>query len=299
MKKAFTMVEMLVVIGIIGMLLASLVYYLGNTESAHAVKCKANLKNLANAVQAACVLINDDPYYPLAGSVEASTVNLSSRNNKETFYEYPGWVSWNSDGAYRNKPRNHASSAGWFISAYNQDDEVREYCITNGTLYRYVQNPDSYVCPRHLKKMPSDKRPGWSYVMNGRFGYDRTEGGDAIADYYPGIKKASVKAHTTLLFAELQWEDYTGEKPDFSSGSGFKNDCTLQYTNSDGGEVIGFNHKAGKDVVAHVAFADGHVDVIYYPKKGMSKNDLEELTELLCKGVDYEIRNGSVRRLDE
>lgn len=299
MKKAFTMVEILVVIGIISLLLSSLVYYLGNTEAAHAAKCKANLKNLANAVQAACTKIDDSMYYPLAGSRESMDTVYVSGSYRKAFFEQPGWISWYSNGAYRNGPTSHTSNQGWFTSAYNQDDEVREYCITNGTLYKFVKNYDSYVCPRHIKKMPSDNRPAWSYVMNGRLGYDASEGSDYYLGTYQGVEKTKVKAHSTLLFAELQWEDYTEEKPDFSSGSGFKNDCTLQYSSEDGGEVIGFNHKAGKDIVAHVAFADGHVDVIYYPKKGLSKSELEELTELLCKGVDYEIRNGSVERLDD
>lgn len=301
MKKAFTMVELLVVIAIIGMLMGALVYYLGNTESAHAAKCKANLKNLANAVSAASIAQDGELYYPLAGSHETVGIVMNRSGNSEKRYgEMPGWISWNSDGAYYNNPKDSCASAGWFTSAYNQDDEVREYCITNGTLYKYVKNIDSYVCPRHRKKMPSDKRPAWSYVMNGRFKYDSSMGEEAIPnDDFINVSKSSIKAHSTLLFAELQWEDYIEEKPDFSSGSGFKNDSTLQYSSKDGSEIIGFNHKAGKDIVAHVAFADGHVDVIYYPKKGMSKNQLEELTQFLCRGIDYEIRDGSVNRLDE
>lgn len=300
MKKAFTLVEILVVVGILGLLMATLVYYVGgNTESAHAAKCKTNLKNLATGVVSASVTIGDDVYFPLAGSCETMSVALNrGGGNTKVFGEIAGWLSWNSDGKYRMEPTSHASSAGWFTSAYEQDPEVREYCITNGAVYKFVRNHDAYLCPSHVKKMPSNKRPAWSYVMNGYFGYDTSEGSDYIyGDSYPGRKASNVYAHSTLLFAELQWEDFIGIKPNYSESAGFENDCTLQYRQNDGAEIIGFNHKSGNDVVAHVVYADCHVGTIKYPRGGMSENDLEELTKLLCTGKDYEIRNGTVREL--
>ena len=52
MKRAFTLVELMVVISIIGILIAILVTnYGGATESARAAHCLANMKNLANGVQ--------------------------------------------------------------------------------------------------------------------------------------------------------------------------------------------------------------------------------------------------------
>lgn len=51
MKKGFTLVEILVVIGIIGLIMASLIYFFGSTESARSAECLVNMKNLANAVQ--------------------------------------------------------------------------------------------------------------------------------------------------------------------------------------------------------------------------------------------------------
>lgn len=302
MKKAFTLIEILVVVGILGLLMATLVFYIGgNTDSAQAAKCKTNLKNLATAVVSASVEIGDDVYFPLAGSCETMSIALQRGGGSNKVYdEIPGWVSWNSDGKYRSKPTSHASSAGWFTSAYEQDPEVREYCITNGAVYKFVRNHETYLCPMHLKKMPANKRPVWSYVMNGYFGYDTSEGSKSLyRDYYPGKKTSSVYAHSTLLFAELQWEDFIDVKPDFSESAGFENDCTLQYHENDGAEIIGFNHKVGNDVVAHVVFADCHVEAIKYPRNGMSEKDLEELTKLLCTGKDYEIRNGSVRNLTE
>ena len=52
MKKGFTLVEMLVVIGIIGILVGVLVAsFSGGTESARNAQCLTNMKNLAGACQ--------------------------------------------------------------------------------------------------------------------------------------------------------------------------------------------------------------------------------------------------------
>lgn len=300
MKKGFTLVEILVVIGIIGLIMASLVYFFGNTESARSAECLVNLKNLANAVQDARNATGTVGRYPLAGSQEGYKIVYG--DDGDIFVEYPGWISWNSQGAYASGPRQHISSGSWLISTYCQDENAREYCLTNGALYKYVRNYRTYLCPGHLKKMPSDQRPVWSYVMNGSFGYDYSKGAKETAgDGHPGCdidSEESKKAHKTLLFAELQWEDYTDNKPDFSAGAGFKNDCTLQYNGSEGAEIIGFNHKEGKDIVAHIVFADGHTDKIIYPKGGLNTSELEKLTEFLCTAVDHEIRDGSVKEID-
>jgi prepilin-type processing-associated H-X9-DG protein len=52
-------------------------------------------------------------------------------------------------------------------------------------------------------------------------------------------------------------------------------------------EIIGFNHRVAKRRVAHVAFADGHVEGIVAPeKKDLTISKLKDLTCLLCNGVD-------------
>lgn len=301
MKKAFTMIELMVVIAILGILMGSMFFVFGNTESARATLCLSNLRTLAKAVQDARMdnAQGDRPgYYPAAGSAEYFGQGMLSQGGPDTYNEYPGWISWNSRGAYgSNGNTSHTSSAGWFTSAYDQDPLTREYCISNGSLFHYIRNYEVYICPSHVKKMPKTQRPAWSYVMNGYFGFDRSEGSKSV-----GIpcREDVDDAHQTLLFAELQWESYPeiDANPDFSNGSGFKNDCTLQYQDDYGGEVIGFNHKDGKNVVAHIVFADGHVDKIICPREGFSKNALEDLTKFLCTGTPYEVRDGSVREID-
>lgn len=301
MKKAFTLVELLVVVAIIGVLLAVLVSVVGNpAESARAAKCKANLNSLAKGVQSAAEGMH---HYPLAGSIESFSVDTSRGNgskSQKSFREVKGWISWNSKGAYENTVRSSLANQGWFTSTYDTDREARIYALTNGAIWEAVNGNESiYRCPGHLKKCgEGDKGPNWSYVMNERFGADsdaKPHHSESIpCIWYDGKDHGgNFNPERTLLFAELQWEDYTKDKPDMSTGSGTKNDCTLQYKNGVK-ESIGFNHKNGRRILAHVVFADGHVDEIEWS----DAQDMKQLTEWLCRGKDV-MRNASSKRYEK
>ena len=290
MKRAFTLVELLVVIGILGILTAVLLGVLsGGTESARAAKCLTNMRNLANGCQSYGMATG---HYPFAGSFEVFDLDESDgiSNLKKVYAERAGWISWNSQDTYRGstKPSSHAASQAFFASAYNQDDTVRDYCLTNGTLWKFVtENRDVYVCPAHVRKY-DQKRPCWSYVMNSYFGWDNSKGSKPKDSRYWGVLYGTLtRADRILMFAEIPYMGVEREAKD-DEGSGTALDCTLQYRTQDGGEIIGFNHASGKkSKFAHVVFADGHVDKITWPKDGLSENDVRELTKWLCEGTDY------------
>ena len=89
------------------------------------------------------------------------------------------------------------------------------------------------------------------------------------------------------MFAELQGADINepGYDPikasSYVNPSGRQGDAVLRY---DAGECIGFNHKTGKrGYSGHVAFADGHVERLAYPRAG-SGLSVKDLTEKLCRG---------------
>lgn len=292
LKKAFTLLELLIVIAIIAALMGIMLKTVGGTdEAARSVQCFANMKNLSAAVQA---YVAETSRYPLAGSVEMLDIDLVNGNARKTYSEMPGWISWNSRCTYRSKPQSHVASSSWFTSAYNQDYETRQFALTNGALWKAVGNsPECYVCPSHVIKMPSSSKPCWSYVMNSYFGWDTSEGSKATASNDPRkLREYISRADKRILFAELQWSNLTGESPDTSSGPGINNDCVLQYGDRYG-ETIGFNHKSGRDICAHVIFADGHTDNIVW-KDGMNVKDL---TKWLCEGADIDAANGQYREM--
>lgn len=292
MKKAFTLVEMLVVIGIIGILSAILIgSFAGGTDSAKAAHCLANMRNLAVAAQAQAMASGS---YPLAGSVEKYVeISKAGRVMGEMHVtELPGWVSWNSSGTYQNPPESHSSSAGWFVSTYSDDKEAKEYCITNGSIWiATARNRSTYVCPVHARVCAKRRlEPYWSYVMSAGFSWDTSMATKTCNKWYKGIEYGTLaRAEKYLMFAELPFLKIDGlQDPEFSGAAGIENDPTLQYDGNGGAgnEVIGFNHKIGKTTYAHLCFADAHVEKLAIPARGISRADAQDLTKWLCQGKD-------------
>lgn len=295
MKKAFTLIELIVVVGIIAILIGTLLATLaGGTESARTAKCLTNMKNLATACNS-CAM--SEGSYPLAGSVEVRTRDMqksSGSSMRLAFAERKGWLSWDSRNAYPSGvASSHAASGGWFTSAYSKDDDVRLHALTNGAIWRYVsENSDVFVCPLHRKRM-RQLNPVWSYVMNQKFGYDESQGAKP-KDMDTSIAYGQLRrSDRMLMFAELQFVQNDVAHVNTDAGPGLKNDCTLQYSKNN--EIIGFNHPNGKrGLFAHIAFADGHVEKINIPAapKGdgwavkLGQNDLKDLTKWLCEGKD-------------
>lgn len=304
-SAAFTLVEMLVVVGIVGILVATLLGVIGgSTESARAAKCLANMRSLSAAVQATAMEQN---FYPRAGSAQVVGVDMSGSKAKTVYSEVVGWISWlsNKGEPFENAPTSPQSIdvCPFYGTAASSDSETDAvYALTNGVIWIATgENREIYLCPEHLRyrQEKGKKTPYWSYVMNAKFGYDFTQGGGAVGERgsagvfrYGGLGKAD----RMLLFAELPTVKIeNGVVRDRPDGDEWQCDCTLNYRATVDGdsfgkswdgepEAIGFNHKVGKrGYCAHVTFADGHAEKLMYADGGLSP---EELTALLCEGKD-------------
>ena len=291
MKKGFTLVEMIIVVGIIGILLAIILSSVGGaSESANAAKCKSNMRNLVNAANAIAM---ECGYYPMAGRCfrEGYTTEGNS-----VFTPVAGWISYDKSG----DP----------VPCYgtgNLDDDI--YALTNGTVGKFWRaigaNSESYCCPTFKNKLISKrgKKPLFSYAMNAGGGY-RKNGfmSDTTFDYQsisPGgegvIKYGSYnRADRMVMFAELPLAESSRYDP---LGDPDTCDGALQMNMKIGGkqfgnsqwkgrsEAIGFVHQdSRKRYFGHVAFVDGHVETMVMP----SKNGLQEdaLTAHICAGND-------------
>ena len=306
MKKAFTLVELLIVIGIIGILAGVLFATFGGaTESARAAQCLTNMRSLAMAANARALR---SEYYPLAGSREV--VDLDADDGKTWYVPQSGWISWLSRGNYddgKGHQRASAHRSNTVLPFFgNGNEEDMTFALTNGTVWiSSGRNRSLYVCPVHnlYRKNLGRKAPYWSYVMNARFGWDTSKGSKAIGTssaagvvYYNSLARAD----KTLLFAELPAIDPSTGADVGEDKSGLAADCILQYKEiqsrtakgskganaSAGGEAesIGFVHKTGKrGYCAHVAFADGHTEKLVWRDGGV---DSQTLTAYLCRGWD-------------
>lgn len=301
---AFTLVEMLIVIGIIGILVATLLGVIGgSTESARAAKCLANMRSLSAAVQSSAM---DRDYYPPAGSFQIIRPSPDRGDNKLVYSEVRGWISWLSNkDQFKNSPSSPQSIDicpfyGTATSSGQDPDAV--YALTNGAIWFATgENRQVYLCPEHVRyRQEKGKRtPYWSYVMNARFGYDTTQGDGATGtDSHAGQFKYGElpRADRILLFAELPTVKIeNGVVTDYPDGDENQCDCVLNYKATVDGdtfgstwdgepEAIGFNHKVGKrGYCAHVTFADGHAEKLTHAEGGLT---IEELTALLCVGKD-------------
>lgn len=291
-RKGFTLIELMVVIGILAVLIGILVKALGGTtDSARAAKCLSNMKSLAAAVQSRAA---ETGYYPYAGSIEYMNIDTSrGRGNAKIVYnERRGWISWASEGQYPSQSKKGAPS----IAMCTDDERLGLFAITNGALWRYVNGSKSvYVCPLHAKKNPHVR---WSYLMNAYFGWNAAEN-YAYSSRHHGYKYGTLGGvDRILLFSEIPFQGAGEWFPDGNTSS-TESDGVLQYRGCDkspmvsgkncrdGNEHIGANHKSGRNWYAHVVFADGHVEKIRATADNgtpLQSDNLRDLTTWLCTG---------------
>lgn len=311
MKRAFTLVELIVVVGIIGILSSILIASLsGGSDSARAALCLSNMKNLATAAQTYAM---ENKYYPLAGNMVYVNIRRDGqRNVRREYNEVPGWISLDSQGKYPTESYTGSSTIG----LYSSEDEKARFALTNGVLWKYVSaNRETYLCPEHAKRIrKTDKslKPNWSYLMNAYFSWnfkDHAYNGDHGRKRYGELPTAD----KLLLFSEVPFSGYNSWQPSGEGGS-TDTDAILQFSTSglkqsdnvggigqSGNEEIGVNHVHKRQAYAHVAFADGHTEKLRVPMKGKEPDtsQMKELTTWLCAGKDVSFSAGQYKKIDE
>ena len=302
-KRGFTLVELLVVMAILGILAAALTTQVTKARAiGQSMRCKANMRNLA---QAAINFGIDRGHVPTAGSFEyaeifsADTGQLRydlNHDNKES-----AWVAWTGSGSWPNTtPQAGGMSASKFYAdqSENASQSLAYDSITKGSLWSYVgKDLSTYCCDvfRTYARRDKSLKALRSYVMNGYFGYADAGNGVCSKHSYSINREAATlsargSAGNLLMFAELpalniDTSERGGDSVLETKIRGYTEDNSTE-------EMIGFNHEisgsrggagGGKRYAAHVAFADGHVDVLIEPRDA-SDSEIKELTQLLCNG---------------
>ena len=236
LRKAFTLVEMLVVIAILAILISALFpKLLQIQENGWATRCKANLKNL---YQATLNFENDkNQDIPYAGSYEV-------RDVAGRYWERPGWVRWTGSGTWPNTSPQAGSMTQpqW----YGANAMIS---ITNGTLWEYTGNQAStYLCPTCGKKYRGYS-PCRSYVMN-EFFYSTDN-----SSWWPRNLQTNMgnrEPSRLPLFCDGCFTNSGGQVDNT------KNDGHVHLAN---GNFSGFmyGHKIGGALRCQIVYLDGHV----------------------------------------
>ena len=218
MKKAFSLVELIVVIGIICILAGTLaVSFSGGAEKARAAKCLSNLRNLSMAWSGG----------QRAGSQEHMSMKVVLGGSVSGNYEeMKGWVSSDTQGRFPSTSHQTFQPIGFDAT----DRDKREFAITNGWMYAAMGNDRSvYTCPSH-RKTPQGKIALWSYFMNAYFGWDAAKGKHTYIAGTGKVDSRGDKADRLLMFAEIPWALNSPGSwfPDGDSANE-ENDGILQY----------------------------------------------------------------------
>lgn len=292
----FTLLEMIVVIGIIGILLAVMMPFLGRLrDGSLTAECKNNMQNIAKAaIEYGHQRPENDGHFPAAGFYR--TLTHGHIHKKIAYYPNRPWIS--NKGDVKSLNETTTSVILGEVAHFTDTDEAGRFAVTNGAIWRAVgESFDVYRCPVHAKNFEKKKgrQPWWSFVMNQEFGFNRdgkgflgffgTRTGQnlTVAVDVAGkrTKTASRSPDKVLMFAEVQGADVNADGVSLKTlvDGGNETDAVLEYAK----EEIGFTHPMGKGKYGgNVAFADGHVETIMLPV-GMSRL---ELTRYLCQGFD-------------
>jgi len=295
-RLGFTLVEMLVVIGIIGILLTALLPMVtGSRDSALTAKCKNNMHSLALGV-ISVAQATEHGHFPAAGMYRS--ISWKDRKRK-SYYPHRPWIS--NNGVISDLNNTMTSVYLGDVVHFSDGEDAVRVALTNGAIWKAVNSTaDVYLCPTHAtayEKANSGRQPGWSYMMNQEFGFNQ-DGAGAINFFGAGIngkitvstesngkrnKSASRGHDKVLLFAEIQGVEVNDSKHGVSlkpAVGSTETDAVLEYTK----ESMGFNHPLGKKRYGgNVAFADGHVEMIMMPTES---SYIRDLTRYLCQGYD-------------
>lgn len=236
-KQAFTLIELLIVLAIVGILAAMATYALsGSIEKAQDEKCRTNLKQLSTA----CISYANDHGgdFPRAQSFEI----FNSRTQR--YEERRGWIAWVPSDRDIDTLNSHWDGKQGEKSQSNKlkhdrgHGEDARFGVEYGTIFEYMNKSfEHYVCPAseaislEEKGVSEDEGIFRTYAMNEFFYAPHYPspwhcrkmtriGTDESFPYGDADKKKTFipEASKLLLFSEIIVPNYKSDNGEFNPG---------------------------------------------------------------------------------
>ncbi|HRX83859.1 MAG TPA: type II secretion system protein, partial [Phycisphaerae bacterium] len=268
-KRAFTLVELLVVISIIGLLIAILVPTFSRArQQVRGVVCSSHLKQLMTGMH---LYVTDEGVFPGTHGM------FYFQNLFGAAWPRISGVTW--DGARDRIVGLEVTPP--YVKPYHLDPEFVDDVPGRGTLFPYLKDPDVYLCPSDKPGDATDTPRGGggngrlSYSLNAFVGYLAPErlGGftyaaDAPDNLLPDGTARSFTAGQHVNFAPAAFMTMFEEHPNVHINAGFPEgsfngiDCIATRHMS----ATEANHPNPKGR-ATIAFLDDHVERPLYPAR--------------------------------
>jgi len=230
-RSGFTLVELLVVIGIIALLISILLPSLAKArEQGIRTKCLANIKSLGMGIQ---MYANENRSYVCA-------------------------VNWGDSATGNGRVK-----AGWLYSAgaglypnFN-GTTLTEQQVEEGALWPYVKVHGVYRCPGHdITNIFGKTDSQVSYLMNGAMNsFDFNVPGQ-VAPTYPGKLYPMNKFKTTESVCIWEADERPGGASPFNDGASYPQESF----NLNATAAQGYTSRHGK--YSTICFLDGHAEFI-------------------------------------